>query len=90
MQLTFETLKLKNGLAMPVLSFTDTGQEGHYWGGEPTSGTVPEIIPQRVWRVGTYGRLMFHGPRAMGVHVTLPPGDRFVIITQQPLTLLAE
>jgi hypothetical protein len=90
LQVQFESIKSSNGLDTAIESYTNTGQDSHYWGGEITEGLVPEIIPYRVWRVGTYGRVLMQGPRAFGTDVTFNPGSRFVIVLMKPITLIGE
>lgn len=88
LKVEFDVLSLSNGVKLPLLTWVETGQEGRYWGGETTPGTKPVIIPYNVYRIGTYGRVMYHGERAMGEHVTLKPGTRIMLVLTQPLQLV--
>lgn len=87
LKIEFDTLALASGIQIPLVGLVDTGQESHAWGGELTPGTKAEVIPVNVYRVGTYGRVMYHGPRMIGTHVKLLPGTRFVVVLQAPVRL---
>lgn len=87
LQVDFNLLALENGLHLPVSTMVDTERNLPYWGGEVTEGTKPVVVPYHVYQIGSYGRVMYHGPRAMGEHVRLFPGSRIILILKQPLTL---
>lgn len=87
LKLDFNTLLLESGLRLNVSAMVDTGQKESYWGGELTSGTKTVVIPYSVYRIGSYGRVMYYGPRAMGEHIKFLPGTRITIILKEPLNL---
>lgn len=89
LQVTFDTLVLSTGLKIPISSWIHTTHPEHFWGGEITEGTKPEIVPYQVYRIGTYGRVMYYGPRKMGEHVRLLPGERMIVVLDNPVEIYA-
>jgi hypothetical protein len=89
LKIGFDQLVLANGVQFPCDTVVDTGQPGNYWGGDLTLGTRPETVPYKLYHIGAYGRVVYRGPRAMGEHLRLDPGDRLVLNTKGPLLLYA-
>ncbi len=87
LKINFNRIWLSKGYSMPIQGQVSTGKENDYWGGETTQGTKIEVVPYHVERIGTYGRIMHTGPRAMGEHVKLTPGTRLVFVLNEPLIL---
>jgi hypothetical protein len=89
LKVEFDTLALAEGIHLPFVAWVNTEQKDHYWGGEATEGTKAEVIPYKVYRIGTYGRVEYHGPRKMGEHVKLLPGERMVVVLSAPVKIYA-
>jgi hypothetical protein len=87
LQVDFHVLSLSSGVRMPIATMVDTESNMPYWGGGLTPGTKPVIVPYHVYQIGSYGRVMYQGPRAMGEHIKLLPGERINLVLLQPLTL---
>ncbi len=87
LRVDFNMLSLGSGVKMPIATQVGTESNKPYWGGELTPGTKPEVIAYKVYRIGAYGRVMYHGPRAMGEHVVLSPGTRINLVLQEPVVL---
>lgn len=89
LEIQFNQLMLDTGVKLPIETRMDFGQGRTYYGGEITQGTKVEVVPYNVYRIGTYGRVMYTGPRAMGQDVILYPGERIVLILNSELKLYA-
>lgn len=87
LQIRFQELIQENGERLPMSSHMRTEHPEHIWGGQITPGTKPVVVTQHVFGIGDYNRVMMRGPRAMGQHVQLLPGERMTLILEQPLTL---
>jgi hypothetical protein len=87
LKIAFDTLIVSSGIKIPFLALVDTGKENHTWGGELTPGTKPVIVPYNIESIGTYGRIMYQGPRAVGKHFNISPGTRLNAILQEPVSL---
>ena len=88
LEVKFNEILLENGERLPVDAHVRTEHPQHIWGGQVTEGTKPVLVTQRVAAIGEYNRIMFRGPRRMGSNVAFNPGDHWVIILDQPLTLV--
>ncbi len=88
LEVRFTDILLDNGERLPIAAHVRTEHPEHIWGGKVTEGTKPVLITQNVHAIGQYNRVMFRGPRRMGSHVVIGPGDHWVIILEQPLTLV--
>lgn len=84
---TFQEVILSNGEKLPIQAHVRTDRKDHTWGGKLTSGTKPYLSTQRVAGIGEYNKVVFGGPRAMGTHITIPPGEHWTIILDQPLSI---
>lgn len=84
----FTEIILENGEKLPLDAHVRTEHPEHIWGGQVTPGTKPMLSTQRVWGIGEYNRIVFGGPRAMGSHIEFLPGEPWILILDQPLTLV--
>lgn len=84
---TFQEIILHNGEKLPIQAHVRTDRKDHTWGGRLTQGTKPYLSTQRVAGIGEYNKVVFGGPRAMGAHITIPPGEHWTIILDQPLSI---
>lgn len=84
----FTDILLENGEKLPIAAHVRTEHPEHIWGGQMTPGTKPTLATQRVWGIGEYNRIVFRGPRAMGSQIQIMPGDRWMVILDQPMTLV--
>ncbi len=89
LKVVFDTLVLTNGIQIPIEAMVQTDNPDHSWGGELTPGTVPQIVPYKIYQLGTYGRVMYDGPRLMGKPVSFLPGERLLLVLQRPVSLYA-
>ncbi len=85
---TFHEVILPNGDKLPIQAHVRTDRQDHTWGGRLTRGTKPMLSTQRVWGIGEYNKTVYGGPRAMGEHITIPPGEHLTIILDKPLIIL--
>lgn len=85
--IAFQEIILDNGEKLPIQAHVRTDRKDHTWGGKLTSGTKPYLSTQRVAGIGEYNKVVFGGPRAMGTHITIPPGEHWTIILDQPLSI---
>lgn len=85
---TFQEIILHNGEKLPIQAHVRTPRKDHTWGGQLTQGTKPYLSTQRVAGIGEYNKVVFGGPRAMGTHITIPPGEHWTIILDQPLSII--
>ena len=83
----FDQLVLADGISLPMSVTVQTQNDQGYFGGELTPGTQPEIVKYNIWRVGTYGRVVYRGKRQMGGHVQLKPGDMLYLTLKEPVVL---
>ena len=88
LRVIFTDMFLNNGEILPITAHVRTERPDHQWGGEATRGTKPVLSTQRVMGIGEYNRVVYAGPRAMGQHIKIPPGEHWIIILDQPLTIL--
>lgn len=84
----FHELSLKNGERLPIQAYVKTNHPQHIWGGELTPGTEYKRVSHRVMGIGVYNQAVLAGPRQMGAHIELPPGERLTVILQQPVTIV--
>jgi len=89
LKIRFKGLRLSTGVELPLEAYVETGKDTHSWGGELTEGTQPVVVPYNVYRVGTYGRVMYRGPRKVGNHISLLPGERYIMVLESPVDLYA-
>ncbi len=87
LKLAFDEIDLVNGIRIPIKALADTGSPDFTWGGELTEGTKPVVVPYHVEGIGSYGRLMYRGPRAMGQQVNIQAGTALKLILQEPVSL---
>lgn len=64
-------------------SIKDKNPDGSIGGGL-TERTKVKIIAHNIERIGTYGQAVQTGPRAMGKELFIPPGERWVIVLNEP------
>lgn len=88
LEVRFTQILLDNGERLPIDAHVRTEHPEHIWGGKITEGTKPVRVIQRIHMLGQYNRIMYRGPRRMGSHVSLQPGEHWTIILDQPLTLV--
>jgi hypothetical protein len=88
LSIVFHEIILENGEKLPIVAHVRTERPDHSWGGELTRGTKPLLSTQRVTGIGEYNKIVWGGPRAMGKHITIPPGEHWTLILDQPLHLL--
>lgn len=88
LEVRFTEILLDNGEKLPIEAHIRTEHPEHIWGGQVTPGTKPMKSIQRIWGIGEYTRTVWGGPRAMGQHVTIQPGEHWTMILEQPLTLV--
>jgi hypothetical protein len=68
----------------PYMALDDAGKMG----GEVTQPYAGRLVRYEVWGIGMYNRVMPAGPRAMGLHTQLRPGQLVRIRLDEPLTLV--
>jgi hypothetical protein len=68
----------------PFSAMDDAGKVG----GEATQPYAGRLIRYEVWGIGMYNRVMPAGPRAMGLHTFLRPGQLMRVRLDAPLTLV--
>jgi hypothetical protein len=88
LRVNFNEILMDNGEKLPISAHVRTERPDHTWGGGVTQGTKPVLSTQRVWEIGEYNRIVFAGPRAMGEHIKIPPGEHWTLILDQPLTIV--
>lgn len=88
LEVRFSEILLENGEKLPIVAHVRTEDPEHIWGGKATRGTKPLLSTQRVWGIGEYNKVVYGGPRAMGEHIDLPPGDHWTLILDKPLVIL--
>lgn len=88
LSVVFHQIILENGEKLPIVAHVRTDRPDHTWGGRLTKGTKPYLSTQRVAGIGEYNKIVFGGPRAIGEHITIPPGEHWTIILDQPLNIL--
>ena len=89
LKIEFDTLIVSDGIKIPFPALVDTGKQNHTWGGELTPGTKPVVVNYNIEDIGTYGRLMYQGRRAVGKQFIISPGTRLNVILQEPVSLYA-
>lgn len=89
LKLRFDLLTTTDGHQIPLTTQVMGDENRTYWGGESTPGTQARTIPYHVYQMGTYGRTIYVGERAMGEHVKLDLGTRVVLVLQAPVRLVA-
>lgn len=85
---SFHQIILENGERLPIESHVRTDRADRIWGGKATQGTKPYLSTQRVAGIGEYNKIVYGGPRAMGKHIDIPPGEHWTIILDQPLNII--
>lgn len=90
LQVRFTDLILENHQVLPISSYVMTSLPDHTWGGELTPGTKPKKITHKVWGIGEYNQIVMQGPRAMGHHIEILPGERWTVILDKPLVLMSQ
>lgn len=85
---SFHQVRLDNGENLPIVSHVRTDRPDRTWGGKVTQGTKPYLSTQRVAGIGEYNKIVYGGPRAMGKHIDIPPGEHWTIILDQPLNII--
>jgi hypothetical protein len=88
LSVVFNQIILQNGEKIPIVAHVRTDRPDHTWGGQLTQGTKPLLSTQRVTGIGAYNKIVWDGPRAMGKHITIPPGEHWTLILDQPLSIL--
>lgn len=88
LEVRFHTIYLPDGERLPIEAYVKTERADHAWGGELTPGTEPKRVTHRVWGIGGYNQIILAGPRAMGQHIGILPGERWTLILEKPLVLL--
>jgi hypothetical protein len=83
----FDQLVLSDGISLPMTVSVQTQNDKAYFGGELTPGTKPEIVKYNIWRIGTYGRVVYRGKREMGSHIEMRPGDILYLTLKEPVVL---
>ncbi len=86
--LRFSTILLPNGERIPIQAYVKTQRGDHMWGGGLTQGTVPKTVTHQVWGIGRYNQTIYTGPRQMGTHVGLMPGEHWIVVLEKPVTLM--
>lgn len=86
--INFHQVILTNGEKMPIAAHVRTTRPDHLWGGGSTQGTKPYLSTQRVWGIGEYNKIVYGGPRAMGKHIILPPGEHWTIVLDSTLNIV--
>jgi len=90
LQVRFTDIILENRQALPISGYVMTSLPDHTWGGELTPGTKPKKITHRVWGIGEYNQIVMQGPRQMGHHIEILPGERWTVILEKPLVLTSQ
>lgn len=88
LEVHFDAVKLSSGEKVPMSAYVKTENPEHIWGGELTPGTVPKTVVHSVYGIGQYGQTVFTGPRMMGQHLEFLPGSYWIILLEEPLTML--
>lgn len=72
---------------LAIQSHIQTEHADHTWGGGLTEGTVPKAVMFNVWGIGSYNKEVMAGPRRVGYHYQIKPGEFWNVVLQTPLTL---
>lgn len=66
-----------------VASIVDKNSDGSI-GGQLTDRTQLKAVVHNIERIGPYIQYLPSGPRAMGKQIFIPPGERWIIMLNQP------
>ena len=84
----FVELELPNGEILPFSAKVKTERPDYTWGGELTSGTKPLVVQHNISGIGSYNKVVFGGPRALGTHIRFAPGERLTLILETPIKIV--
>lgn len=82
-----DKIELPSGELIPVKAYLETDNEDHSWGGGLREGTVPTKVQHRVMGIGRYNKTVMMGPRKMGRHYQIQPGEYWRVVLQTPVTI---
>ncbi len=88
LKVVFDRLVQPDGQESALKAHVVTENDDGLWGGEITPYTIPYYVTHRVWHLGEYNQLRYGGIRAMGKHVSLPVGDHWGIVLDEPIQLV--
>jgi hypothetical protein len=83
-----DALDLPNGERQRVSTHLDTNSDDHAWGGGLRPGTKPVKVLNKVQYIGDYNRIIYMGPRQMGRHYEVKPGEQWRVVLEQPLQVI--
>ena len=86
LEIRLHELELANGERFPIQGHIKTKQ-GTDWGGKLTKGTKTRKVLHKVYGVGAYAKLVDTGPRAMGRHLKVDPGEYWRIVLDSPVVI---
>jgi len=83
----FGSLQLSPEVLLPVKAHIDVSDGEQTWGGDLTAGSQWRAVQYNVMGMGTYNRHVDSGPRLMGRHYKVEPGEYWRIVLEEPLTI---
>ena len=86
LEIRLHELELANGERLKLSAHIKTKQ-GTDWGGGLTKGTKTRKVLHKVYGVGAYAKLVETGPRAMGRHLKVDPGEYWRIVLDSPVVV---
>ncbi|MGE0201849.1 MAG: hypothetical protein AB7P76_12905 [Candidatus Melainabacteria bacterium] len=86
--LMFQEMELAGGERLPIEAHIKSETGHSMWGGEMTPGTKWRTVRHDVWAIGAYKQTLLGGPRQMGMHKTIRPGELWNVVLDQPLTII--
>ncbi|MFM7468529.1 MAG: hypothetical protein ACKO37_03390 [Vampirovibrionales bacterium] len=88
LKVAFDRLVQPDGQESTLKAHVVTENDDGVWGGEITPYTMPYYVTHRVWHLGEYNQLRYGGVRAMGKHLSIPVGDHWGIVLDEPIQLV--
>lgn len=85
--LRFSQVQLSPDVSLPIKAHIDAGDGKRGWGGDLTAGSQWKAVQYNVMGIGTYNRHVDTGPRLMGRHYKVEPGEYWLIVLEEPLTV---
>lgn len=82
----FDSVVLATGDEKPLAAHINTDEKRQVWGGDLRPGTKPFSVSHRVMGIGWYNKTILGGPREMGRHYEVKPGETWRVILETPLT----